>query len=103
MRRKRSQLWVAGSLGAIAHSIGQMAAAIVISGTPGLVLYLPVMIVRGMKQQKDPYHWCNAVVLTSFIILMPVLPQEFNPTVLPLALNLLLLSVGHIAIYYWKR
>ena len=67
------------------------------------LLYLPVMIVRGMKQQKDPYHWYNAVVLTSFIILMPVLPQEFNPTVLPLALNLLLLSVGHIAIYYWKR
>ena len=45
----------------------------------------------------------NTVVLTLFIILMPVLPQEFNPTVLPLALNLLLLSVGHLSIYYWKR
>ena len=67
------------------------------------LLYLPVMIVRGMKQQKDPYHWYNAVVLTSFIILMPVLPQEFNPTVLPLTLNLLLLSVGHLSIYYKKR
>ena len=67
------------------------------------LLYLPVMIYRGIKQQKDPYHWCNAVVLTSFIILMPVLPQEFNPTVLPLALNLLLLSVGHLYLYYWKR
>ena len=67
------------------------------------LLYLPVMIVRGMKQQKDPYHWYNAVVLTSFIILMPVLPQEFNPTVLPLALNLLLLSVGYLSIYYKKR
>ena len=67
------------------------------------LLYLPVMIVRGMKQQKDPYHWYNAVVLTSFIILMPVLPQEFNPTVLPLALNLLLLSVGHLSSYYKKR
>ena len=39
------QLWVAGSLGAVAHSIGQMAAAIVISGTPSLVVYLPVMMV----------------------------------------------------------
>ena len=38
------QLWVAGALGAVAHSIGQMAAAILISGTPGLVTYLPVMI-----------------------------------------------------------
>lgn len=38
------QIWVAGCLGAIAHSVGQMAMAIVISGTPGLVIYLPVMI-----------------------------------------------------------
>ena len=39
------QLWVAGTLGAVAHSIGQMAAAILISGTPGLIIYLPVMLV----------------------------------------------------------
>ncbi len=39
------QLWVAGALGAVAHSVGQMAAAILISGTPGLVVYLPVMVV----------------------------------------------------------
>ena len=38
------QLWVAGSLAAVAHSVGQMAAAIAISGTPGLVVYLPIMI-----------------------------------------------------------
>lgn len=37
------QLWVAGSLGAVAHSIGQMAAAVVLTGTPSLLLYLPVM------------------------------------------------------------
>ena len=41
---KENQLWVAGCVGAIAHSIGQMAAAITISGTPGLAVYLPVMI-----------------------------------------------------------
>ncbi|MBQ3192147.1 MAG: Gx transporter family protein [Oscillospiraceae bacterium] len=38
------QLWVAGALGAIAHSIGQMAMAITLTGTPGLAAYLPVMI-----------------------------------------------------------
>lgn len=42
------QLWVAGALGATAHSIGQMFAAILISGTPGLVIYLPVMLVIGI-------------------------------------------------------
>ena len=39
------QLGVAGSLGAIAHSIGQMAMAVLLTGTPGLIVYLPVMIV----------------------------------------------------------
>lgn len=38
------QLWVAGALGAMAHSIGQMAAAIAITATPGLIVYLPVML-----------------------------------------------------------
>lgn len=40
----RRQLWVAGCLGAIAHSIGQMAAAVAITQTPSLLLYLPVLI-----------------------------------------------------------
>ena len=39
------QLWVAGTLGAIAHSIGQMAMAVLFTGTPGLFVYLPMMIV----------------------------------------------------------
>ena len=38
------QIWVAGCLGAIAHSIGQMTVAVLLTGTPGLVIYLPVMI-----------------------------------------------------------
>ena len=42
---KESQLWVAGCLGAIAHSIGQMAMAIAITATPSLAVYLPVMVV----------------------------------------------------------
>ena len=41
----QKQLWVAGVMGAIAHSIGQMAMAIAITRTVGLVSYLPVMIV----------------------------------------------------------
>ena len=41
---KPNQLWVAGCLGAIAHSIGQMAMAILLLGTPSLIVYLPVMI-----------------------------------------------------------
>ena len=42
---KNNQLWVAGCLGAIAHSIGQMAMAMLLLGTPSLIIYLPVMII----------------------------------------------------------
>ncbi len=37
------QLFVAGALGAVAHSVGQMAMAVLLTSTPGLIAYLPVM------------------------------------------------------------
>ena len=42
---KENQIWAAGCLGAIAHSVGQMIAAIVITRTPGLLVYLPVLVI----------------------------------------------------------
>lgn len=42
---REGQIWVAGCLGAVAHSLGQMGMAVVISGTPSIAMYLPVMIV----------------------------------------------------------
>ena len=44
----KKQLWVAGVCGAIAHSVGQMAMAMLLLATPGLVVYLPVMIVASI-------------------------------------------------------
>lgn len=44
----KKQLWVAGCLGAIAHSVGQMAMAIFVTGTPSIAVYLPVMIACGI-------------------------------------------------------
>ncbi len=41
---RKDQIWVAGCLGAIAHSIGQMAVAVAVTGTPGILAYLPAMI-----------------------------------------------------------
>jgi heptaprenyl diphosphate synthase len=40
----KKQLRVAGCLGAVAHSAGQMAMAICITGTPAIAVYLPVMV-----------------------------------------------------------
>lgn len=45
---KQNQLWVAGCMGAVAHSIGQMVVAIWVSGTPGLIVYLPFMIATSL-------------------------------------------------------
>ena len=42
---KKEQLWVAGCFGAIAHSLGQMAMAVYMTGTASIAIYLPVMIV----------------------------------------------------------
>ena len=42
------QLWVAGCVGAMAHSVGQMAVAMVMMGTPTIAVYLPVMLAIGI-------------------------------------------------------
>ena len=39
------QLWVAGCLGAVAHSVGQMTAAVLVMGTVSIAVYLPIMII----------------------------------------------------------
>ena len=38
------QLWVAGVCGAIAHSVGQVGMAMLLTGTPGLIVYLPMLV-----------------------------------------------------------
>lgn len=42
---KENQIWAAAAWGAIAHSVGQMIAAIAITRTPGLLVYLPVLVI----------------------------------------------------------
>ena len=76
---------------------------LVILFNPIPLFYLPWMIYKNVKGKKDLYHAVNAVCLTSFIILMPLLHQKFNLTVLPLALSLLLTSVGHLYLYNRKH
>lgn len=67
------------------------------------LLYLPIMVYRAIKRQKDYYHWMNVVYLTIFVLSIPFIPQKMNLTVLPLTLCLLVNSVGHLIIYYKKE
>jgi len=50
MRRlvTRRQIWVCSVVGAIAHNLGQIAVAIVVTGTPALIGYLPILLVSGI-------------------------------------------------------
>lgn len=42
------QIWVAGVLGAMAHNVGQILVAVALTRTPGLIVYLPVLLVSGI-------------------------------------------------------
>ena len=42
------QLWIASVISAMLHNLGQLAAAVVISATPGIFGYLPVLLLSGM-------------------------------------------------------
>ena len=67
------------------------------------LLYMPFMIYKAIKGKTDVFHLINTMVLLLFIILMPIVQQKFNVTVLPLALNLLTCSVGHLIIYNRRK
>lgn len=62
------------------------------------LLYLPIMVYRDIKHKKDLYHLCNLVYLTLFILFAAVSPQDFNLTVLPLALGLLVNAASHVLV-----
>ena len=41
-------LWVTGAFGGIAHNLGQMTVAVLVTSTPGLLAYLPVLLLCGI-------------------------------------------------------
>ena len=42
------QIWVCGAAGAVFHNAGQMTAAVIITGTPAIIAYLPILIIAGI-------------------------------------------------------
>ena len=44
----KKQIWVCGAVGAVFHNIGQIIAAILVTGTPSIIAYLPVLTVVGV-------------------------------------------------------
>lgn len=67
---------------------------------PFHLLCLPWMINKVRKHRRSLYMMLNLTVLTFFILLWPVIPQNFNLAVLPLALCLLLRSASNLILTY---
>lgn len=44
----RSQIWVASVIGAVFHNIGQILIAIIVTGTPAIASYLPILLLSGI-------------------------------------------------------
>jgi len=42
------QIWVCGAVGAVFHNIGQILAAMLVTGTPAIAAYLPILIIAGV-------------------------------------------------------
>lgn len=42
------QIWICSVFGAVAHNIGQITVAILITRTPALICYLPVLMISGI-------------------------------------------------------
>lgn len=59
------------------------------------LLCLPWVICDERKQRHNLYLAANTLVLTLFMAFWALIPQEFPPTVVPLALCLLIRSIGN--------
>lgn len=44
----KKQIWVSSVIGAVAHNIGQITAAIIVTETLAIALYIPVLIISGL-------------------------------------------------------
>jgi uncharacterized membrane protein len=42
------QIWICSLIGALAHNIGQILMAILVTATPSLITYLPVLMISGI-------------------------------------------------------
>lgn len=70
---------------------------------PGHLLMLPYIVYCIRKGKKCWYLVANMAVLTLFIPFSRLIPQEFEPAIVPLALCLLVRSAGNLIITYRKK
>lgn len=70
---------------------------------PFHLLCLPWALYKVRKRMRSRYMLANFVVLTLFIGLWGIIPQEIPPAVLPLALCLLIRSASNLILTYKRK
>ena len=65
---------------------------------PFHLIFAPYIIRGEIKRTRIWYHYLNGVVLSLFLVFLPLIPQNFNFAVVPLAICLLLRSATYILI-----
>lgn len=67
------------------------------------LIFLPFFLRKEATGRRSWYHLVNFIILTLFIVLWPLIPQKFDPAVLPLALSLLVRSGSNLLLTFRKR
>ena len=116
--RKRKGLWgldlviffVAGVVGCVLAFLALFSEHPAVSSNymlfvfhPGELIFLPFIIRDVRKGKRSWYLALNALVLTLFIVLFPIIPQRFDFAVVPLALCLLTRCVSNLILTYKKN
>ncbi len=69
---------------------------------PIALIALPVVVKAAFKRKKTLWHAVFFVILTTFLVFSPWMPQEFGKLVVPLALTLLTRPISYY-LYYCKN
>ena len=63
------------------------------------LLFIPAVARADRRRQLCLYHTFSAAILSAFLLLSIVLPQDFSPVIYPLALLLLSRAIAHLCQY----
>lgn len=72
---RENKMWITSAFGAIGHNIGQIAAAVFITGTPQVMWYLPILIISavitgfftGITAQTVVLRLCKTRIVRTFL------------------------------------
>lgn len=71
---------------------------LVIPLNPLYIVWIPFLIYNNMWEKRSVLHKVSLVVLTSFVILLPFIPQDINISVVLLVLTMIVRDISNILV-----